>query len=445
MQESSPEPHNTPLNEPFRPVPPCVSGEHALPAEFCAPAEIGAAPIAPPTVQLPETATVTGERTGGNGKRISLLLVSVAILAAAGGAWFYVNRTESPARALDAAAHLVEQGDYAAAFPLLKQAADAEMAPAYIPLAECYTEGLGTEKSLEAAHHWLIKSEQTGNIAATAALADADYEAHNYEFAAERYVKLGDSVTAEQAYRCARCFLFMAAESDSAEHCSQACDWFKIAANGGHAQAALELAEVYYKGEVEEHSLEAAVKWYSVAAELGLAEAQFRLAWCLMESVPPQNETAVNWLSMAAKQGHPVAAYDLAVCYLSGRGVPRDVSSAVYWLQQAATADYPAAVRRLAFCYRDGTGVPKDIATAVRLFSQAANAGDPEACYNYAWCLYHGYGVQKNPAAAVPFFLQAASARFAPAQMALQDMFIFKFLPDSCAKLLKKSQNYPKM
>lgn len=441
MQESSPEPHDTPLNEPFRPVPPPVSVEHALPAEFCAPAEFGVAPIEPPAVPQPKTATITGESTRSRGKCISLLLVSVAILAAAGGAWFYTSRTETPACAMDAAAHLLEQGDYASAFPLLKQAADAEIVPAYVPLAECYTEGLGTVKSSETARHWLLKAEQEGDIAATAALADADYEAHHYDIAAERYVKLGDAIAAEQAYRCARCFLFMAAESDAANNRALAFEWFEVAADKGHAQAALELADAYYNG----HSLEAAIKWYTVAAELGLAEAQFRLAWCLMESSPPQNETAVKWLSMAAKQAHPVAAYDLAVCYLSGRGVPRDAASAVYWLKQSATTDYPAAVRRLAFCYRDGTGVPQDIATAVRLFSQAANAGDPEACYNYAWCLYHGYGVQKNPAAAVPFFIQAAAAHFAPAQMALQDMYILKFLPNSYSKLLQKSQNYPKM
>lgn len=445
MPEPSPQPQAAPQNEPFRPVPPRASSDNALPAEFSAPAENMAPTAAPPILPQAEPPVAALQDTAGVRKTRWRPFIVAAVLAVAGLSWYYAESTESPELMMETAAHLVEQGDYAAAFPLLKQAAEAEISPAYIPLAECYTEGLGTEKSPQEAQLWYAKAEQEGDSTATAALADADYEARNYAAAVERYLKLGNDITAEQLYRCACALLGLAEETADAEHRRQAYHYMHTAATQGYAQAAMKLAEAHYAGVEVEKSLEAAIKWYCVAADQGVAAAQFRLAWCLMLSSPAQNEMAVERLAQAAEQGHPIAAFDLAMCYFSGRGVVRDDSTAVYWLQQAAAAGCPAALRRLAFCYRDAIGVQKDIAHAVQLFAQAAQAGDAEACYNYAWCLYHGYGVCKNPAAAVLLFFKAAAADFAPAHMALQEMRFFRFLPNSAAKLLKKSQNYPKM
>ncbi len=442
MSEPSPQPPATPQSEAFRPLPPRVSSDNALPAEFSSPAEN----IEPPVLPQPEPPAATARHNAGARKIRRMPFVVAAILAVAGLSWNYAVRSSAPEEnMLATATHLVEQGDYAAAFPLLKQAAEADMPPAYIPLAECYTEGLGTEKSPQKAHIWYEKAEQEGDISATAALADADFEARNYAAAVKRYLKLGNAITADQAYRCACALLGLAEQTADADCRRQAYSYLHAAAKQGNAQAAIKLADAYYAGVDVEKSLEMAISWYRVAAEQGVAEAQFRLAWCLMLSSPAQNEMAVAHLAQAAKQGHSTAAYDLAVCYFSGRGVARDVSSAVYWLQQAAASGNPAALRRLAFCYRDAVGVQKNIAHAVQLFAQAAEAGDAEACYNYAWCLQRGFGVCKNPAAAVHFFFKAAAADFPPAQMALQELRFFRFLPNSAAKLLKKSQNYPKM
>lgn len=449
MQESHTEPPTAPQPVPFRPVPPSVSIDNPLPSEFSAPAHAEPnMPGAPSLPQAPAPVNTPATRSA-IGKRIAVVLMVILVPVAVFFAWFCSNPPATPEETLATANQLVEQGDYESAFPLLKNAAESDMPPAYKPLAECYTEGLGTPPSPQDARFWYTKAEQNGDASATAALADLDYEIQNYAAALARYNLLGDSRTAEQSYRSARCCLFVldssheVSRADSYLH--QAVELYELAARQGHGQAAFELAELHYQGKLLPPSLENAAKWYTMAAEQGLAEAQFRLAWCLMESSPAQNETAVHWLSRAANAGHAVAAYDLAVCYLSGRGCEPDAQQAVHWLQLAAHAEHPAAMRRLAFCYRDAVAVPKNIPMAVHLFSQAAAAGDAEACYNLAWCLHHAYGVHKNTAAAISFYIKAAAAGFAPAQMALQDILIFRFLPPNYLKILQKSQNYPKL
>ena len=53
---------------------------------------------------------------------------------------------------------------------------------------------------------------------------------------------------------------------------------------------------------------------------------------------------AVKWWSLAADQGIPEAQFSLAMCYAKGHGVPRSDENAIMLLKEAAARGYqPAA------------------------------------------------------------------------------------------------------
>lgn len=394
------EPDNLPAESPqlFRPAPRRVVDD-TLPPEFATPAE----ELTPPT--LPQPVSPESVRPCPRRKGCSLWCCLI-VAAALGGAYYYYNHCAQLPRALSV--------------PALKSVdrAPVQEPSAVVPVVDAL------------------------------ALADADFERGDFAAALPHYQSKADSLSAEQHYRCAVC-LHRSAESASYTQAvslmAQVVQQYTMAAEQGHTAAALALGSCYYRGLGTTPSLPDAEKWYTVAADKDDAEAQFRLAWCLMESDEPQDAVALQWLCRAAEQGHVAACYDLAVCYLTGRGTQENTDSAVHFLQQAAVHKHPAAMRRLAFCYRDGMGVPQDTTHALELFAEAAAAGDAEAQYNYAWALHRGYGVVADPAEALRLYLLAAAHHFAPAQDALHDFPLIRALPEILVDILQKSQNYPKM
>ena len=81
-----------------------------------------------------------------------------------------------------------------------------------------------------------------------------------------------------------------------------------------------------------------AVKWYRMAAEQGLANAQFNLGVMYAEGqgVPEDHAEAVKWYRMAAEQGHANAQLNLGVKNAIGQGVPEDNVFAYMWFNLAA-------------------------------------------------------------------------------------------------------------
>lgn len=398
MQQSQPEiqPSETPL--PFRPLPRKDSNAapDALPPEFAAPADELPEPTLPesvPVVQAPAMVKPAPRRKG-----CAVFWVLLTALGVGGG---YYYRTQ--------------HGDAAGVV-----AGPGSEAPSVVQVTPVDTQ----------------------------ALPDNDFANVDYEAALPHDSAKAPELTAEELYRCAVSLHRKAEKASYAqavEQMPQVVQFYTRAAELGHTAAALALGACCYKGLGMPPSRAAAIKWFGIAAEQGDAEAQFRLAWCLMESTPAQDELAVQWLKRAAGQGHAAACYDLAVCFLTARGTEENVPQAAHYLQLAAEQKHPAAMRRLAFCYRDGSGTPQDIARSLELFSAAAAAGDAEAQFNYAWALHHGYGTGVNLKEALRFYLLSSAQYYAPAQSALQEFFFFRLLPEYLVDFVQKSQNYPKM
>jgi TPR repeat protein len=80
------------------------------------------------------------------------------------------------------------------------------------------------------------------------------------------------------------------------------------------------------------------VKWWRIAADKGLADAQFclGLSCFLGEGVAKDVAEAAKWWRMAADQDQMDAQYFLGLSYHTGLGVPKSTQLAVYWLKRSA-------------------------------------------------------------------------------------------------------------
>jgi hypothetical protein len=117
-----------------------------------------------------------------------------------------------------------------------------------------------------------------------------------------------------------------------------------------------------------------AVQWYRWAAEQGHAKAQFLLAimYANGEGVPQNGPEAFKWLSLAAEQGEATAQWMLGVKYEIGRGVPQNYVEAAKWYRRAAEQGQRQAQEFLGHMYEEGTGVPQDYVQAYIWYSLAS-------------------------------------------------------------------------
>jgi uncharacterized protein len=109
--------------------------------------------------------------------------------------------------------------------------------------------------------------------------------------------------------------------------------------------------------------------------------------------------------------------------YLSGRGVPQDLSLAAYWYEKAAGAGDPQAQLQTGYLYESGIGVPRDPARAFHWYQLAAAAGLVRAKANLGVAYLWGTGVAKNEQMAYRLFIEAAASGSGLAAGYLGDMY----------------------
>jgi TPR repeat protein len=105
-------------------------------------------------------------------------------------------------------------------------------------------------------------------------------------------------------------------------------------AEQGDAWAQLNLGAAYDNAIGTERNVEQAIRWYKLAAEQGLAEAQFNLAHILVDE-DISAVRAAKWMAKAAAQGMVDAEFLMGVIYAEGLGVAQDDAEARRWLQKA--------------------------------------------------------------------------------------------------------------
>jgi TPR repeat protein len=217
-----------------------------------------------------------------------------------------------------------------------------------------------------------------------------------------------------------------------AKDSTQAVNYFRQAAEIGHAEAEVFLGLLYQNGDgVTEDGAEA-VKWFREAAMHGSSTGQRSLGECCEKGfgVHQNASEAVRWYRMAAERGDRHGQEHLARCYEKGIGVQPDKAEAANWLAKAtqllrkeAEKGNREAQAELADRYRDGAGVARDNVEAANWYLKAAEQGRASCQEWIGLCYSKGIGVQQSYENAVKWYLRAAEQRCFSYHEALGDFY----------------------
>lgn len=143
----------------------------------------------------------------------------------------------------------------------------------------------------------------------------------------------------------------------------------------------LKMGERYADEHSKQRNDVEAVRWFRMAAEGGNAEAQYKLAVMLEHAWGARRDyqEALSWYSKAAKQGHAGAQNNMGIMYEKGRGAPISYQEAIKWYSMAAKNNAGAPNYNIGLLYERGLGVPADKELALKYFTLAANAGYADA------------------------------------------------------------------
>lgn len=295
------------------------------------------------------------------------------------------------------------------------------------------TGGLRKERDLEKELQEFTKAAEQGH-------AGAQYKFGRtllLEEAAEEFTKAAEQGHAGAQYELGEMYLYGGTQHINGgvpRDSYKAQYWFGKAAEQGHAGAQYELGKYYdeeyrrfndYNNKKKADYLYAkAASQYATFAELGQAEAQYKLSSIYSyinyyEKYQTQTKREYNQdkahhlLVKAAQQGHVEAQYDLGMAYSGGYthshynfGIHDD---------KAANSCFFAAAHQVVHChagaqfelgrdYAEGRGIQKDGEQAHYWFTEAAKLGYKDAQYR----LGKNYANEKNLEKAIFWLTQAA-------------------------------------
>lgn len=193
-------------------------------------------------------------------------------------------------------------------------------------------------------------------------------------------------------------------------------EWFEKAAAQGQVEARYYLGRMYAEGDGVKRNMEEALRQWSIAAQGGIAEAQYQLGLFYIQSketfdqgiywlkqaangtiadsslalgkiyanglgpIQPQKQEAAKWYRQAAEYGNKQGQFIYGLMCLEGTGTAKDEKQGFSYIQFAAGQDYLPAVRLLIRCYKEGLGTPvdEDKARAWEQRAQELEAKRPE-------------------------------------------------------------------
>jgi len=156
---------------------------------------------------------------------------------------------------------------------------------------------------------------------------------------------------------------------------------------------------------------EAALRWFTKAANLGNGDAMMGMSWIYGNGrgVPADNAEAMRWRRMAADQGNTDAMTSIGYAYQEGQGVAQDYVEAMRWFKRAADLGDASGMNDVGLLYQLGQGVAQDYAEAMRWYKRAADRGDSMAMWQIGMFYQFGYGVLKDEAQTRVWMKKAAA------------------------------------
>lgn len=337
-----------------------------------------------------------------------------------------------------------------------RKAADAESAIAMVRLGKMFGEGRGVPQDQALAAAWFSRAAAMGSGAAMVELG-ALY-AHvggpdHVNMARESLEKASRSGDLRAPIALAKLYL-VRGERQPAENT------LKKSAEGGSAEAALQLADLLASGQPTPEQANAARRWLAFAerttvnddgrlgrlalvylklpdaASIGHglailealvrkndAEAMTLLATALLKGagMKPDPARAEALLRRAVQLGDDGARFVLAKAYRDGVGLPRDPARA-FALYRELYNEEPGDTRvqlALGDSYARGDGVPQDRRVAAEFYSRAAQQGDPEGQLRLGTAYLHGGGMPRDERKAEQWLSRAAESGLVAAKIQL--------------------------
>lgn len=159
---------------------------------------------------------------------------------------------------------------------------------------------------------------------------------------------------------------------------SEALKWFRLSAAQNYSVAQFNLGTCYANGFGIQKDFEAALGWYMKAAEQGCGEAQFALGEIYRFRLHDPKE-AEKWHRLAAEKGWVKSQIILAQYYEMGprpEDVPQDLPEAAKWWRRAADKGSSLATVHLGRHYLNGSGLSQDFIEAFAWLSLAQSNGE---------------------------------------------------------------------
>lgn len=193
----------------------------------------------------------------------------------------------------------------------------------------------------------------------------------------------------------------------------QAVNWLTLAANSGHVKALYELG-MYYRYEMFNKAYSPKVDWldlFKKSAIQGFSAAQYEVGLFYNES-RDYNE-ALRWYSAAAELGHAEAQYSASVIIIYLRDQEDNIDKTnelwikyIKLLELAADQNHPEAMFHLGHIYLFNNYNDDYKRKGFNLTYSAANNGDVRAKIGLAYCYEKGLGIIKDKSKAEKIYLE---------------------------------------
>jgi hypothetical protein len=276
-------------------------------------------------------------------------------------------------------------------------------------------------------------------------IEDEDYETRKFDHAIKWYSLAAEQGHVEAQYSLGLLFAEGVEDwrgSDCGDErmpdCDQSFYWYSRAAEQGHQVARNLILDAAKNGNVDAQfnfakmyvrcgKNEDAVRWYTKAAELGFADAQYSLGclYALGDGVKEDKEDALFWFTLAAEKGHHdaleklvamaeagnvAALNNLGEMYETGSGVAEDVEEAVRCYTKIDVLGCSSALNQILKLARAGN------AAAIHRVLEMALAGRAVAQHKLGEMYQFGNGLAENSKEAIHWYTKAAEQGYVSAE-----------------------------
>jgi len=240
-----------------------------------------------------------------------------------------------------------------------------------------------------------------------------------------KYYETGSSSDKDNAFKTAKLY-----ENGMGTPCDKqrAMIFFKKAADLGHGEACVVVAEAYETGQIVTQNMTEALNYYKLADNIlkddykvkckigymienqlgstepysnaerwyqsghsnGHVECKYFLA-CLFLRMGKREE-GLKLLEEAFELGSAIAAYKLGSLYEDGIIVPKDEPKAFMFYQSSADGDNKDAQFKVGYFYENGIAMQQSYSSALEWYEKAENNGSYEAAVNRAFMYLNGKG-----------------------------------------------------